>query len=328
MGGGASAQKLSSERSRSMSVFGGSTSRLAPRRPPLKTAEEIFRNNEARIRVEETVQKTQLTEKNRWQKLCNIISIQTEPSEKEPDPLRIDITVPVLKEVLFMVYNSVSSVIADGIVQMRQHLPTLYKKHNVKRGKIISQTERDKRGLSGDCWSYGELEYEIFATIFEKISKAYGRLEEGSFYDLGCGAGQLVYTAALIGNFKKCCGIEYITALLERGEKKTLTWNEIKSNFPPEFKIGTTVRWRNDNLFDTTDWADGTFYLLHWTAFNAKERDIVTKQLLKCKEGTLVITFTHSLPANHFEVLVEDVCRVSWGESDFFVQLKTTPPVL
>jgi SAM-dependent methyltransferase len=326
MGGGAStAQPV--ERSRSMSVLVGASSRLVPRRPPLKTAAEIFASNEARIRVEETVQKLQLTEKGRWQKICNIVNVQTEPSDKEPDPLRIEITVPVLKEVLKMVYSSVSAVIADGIVQMRQHFPTLYKKHTIKKGKVLSQTERDKRGLSGDCWSYGELEHEIFATIFEKISKAYGRLEDGSFYDLGCGAGQLVYAAAFIGNFKKCCGIEYITALLERGEKKTNTWNQIKTNFPPEYKVTTTVRWRNDNLFETSDWADGTFYVLHWTAFNEKERDIISKQMLKCKEGAIVITFTHKLPENHFEVLVEDICRVSWGESDFFVQLKSTPSI-
>ena len=325
MGGGASTAKKDSEKSRSMSIFGG-TSRLAPRRPPLTTAKEIFNSNEARMKVEETVQKTQLTESNRWQKICNIVNIQTEPTEKEPDPLRVEITVPVLKEVLLLVYNSVSSVIADGIVQMRQHFPTLYKKHTVARGKVISQAERDRRNLNGDCWSYGELEYEIFATIFEKVTKAYGKIENGSFYDLGCGAGLCVYAACFIGNFQKCCGIEYITALLERGEKKTNTWNQIKTNFPPEFKVKTVVRWRNDNLFEITDYHDGTFYLLHWTALNEKEQNIIIKQLLKCKQGTMIIAFTHKLPESNFELLVEDICRVSWGESDFFVYFKTTPP--
>jgi SAM-dependent methyltransferase len=323
MGGGASSGNAKKQKSeRSFSIFGANSLKIAQRRPPLVTAEEIYKSNGARIKVEETVKKTVITQINRWQKICSIINTSPEPSENEPDPLRIEITVPVLKEVLQMVYNNVGSVIADGIVQMRQHFPTLYKKHNVQRGKIISQTERDKRGLNGDCWSYGELEYEIFATIFEKISKAYGRMEKGSFYDLGCGAGQLVYAAAFIGNFQKCCGMEYITSLLERGEKKTNTWNQIKTNFPPEYKVVTAVRWRNDNLFDTTDWSDGSFYLLHWTAFNEKERNIVSEQLQKCATGTIVISFTHKLPQEHFEVLVEDICRVSWGESDFFVQMK------
>ncbi len=276
------------------------------------------------MKIEDVIKRIQFSENKRWEKMCNTLNIQTEPDEKNPDPLRIDVSVPELKEALKLIYLNVSSVVSDGIVQMRQHFPTLYTHHNLFVGKTLSQEERDKRGLFDDCFSYGELDHEVFATIFEKIRKAYGKIEGGVFYDLGCGVGQLVYAAAFIGSFERVVGIEYITALLERGEKKTERWNKIKAQFPPEFENKTRVNWKNDNLYDVDYWLDGTFYVLHWTSFSPKQREIISSKMSKCRTGTLCLTFTEPLPEEHFEILVQDVCRVSWGEADFFVQLKVS----
>jgi SAM-dependent methyltransferase len=288
----------------------------------IKTAEALMENHEARIKLEETLKLINLTERNRWDKICNVLNIEKQATERDPHPIKIEITVPEVKKAVSMMYENVSTVISDGIVMMREHFPQLYKKHTYARGKELSQIEREEKKLMDDSWAYGELEYEIFATIYQKITKSYGSIAEGVFYDLGCGAGMLVYAAAFIGDFSVCCGIEGLTKLLERGEAKTNKWNQIKKQFPPEFVNKTAVRWRNDDILTTSDWADGTFYLIHWSSFTKPQRENISEKLSKCKDGTIVITFTQPLPDTYFEVLVEDICRVSWGETSFFVHLR------
>lgn len=59
----------------------------------------------------------------------------------------------------------------------------------------------------------------MFATIYAKVVRAYGVAPEGFFVDLGAGVGQLVFTAALVGEFKRVMGIEHIDALMECGER-------------------------------------------------------------------------------------------------------------
>jgi hypothetical protein len=54
-------------------------------------------------------------------------------------------------------------------------------------------------------------------------------------------------------------------------------------------------------------------------------RKLVCGLMDYCQEGTMTVTFTHPVINDDFELLVQDTCRVSWGEVDFFVQMKTTP---
>ena len=73
---------------------------------------------------------------------------------------------------------------------------------------------------------------------------------------------------------------------------------------------------------------DATFLVVHWTAFSNSEVSMLSEQLRACREGAQVITITHPL-VNHnddFELMVKDECVASWGDADFFVYEKLTPP--
>jgi hypothetical protein len=294
------------------------------RRPPLTLASEVLGSHEARKRITFAIEKVPPGEINRWKSLLSVINYHPEPTEDDPDPLRLDMNLSELKKVLHITYENISSATSDGILLMRQYYIQIYHNFNTEKYKRISQIERNEKKIIDEMFSYAELNHEVFATIFEKVTKAYGLRKQGIFYDIGCGVGQLVYTAALIGQFSECHGIEAITPLLEIGERKGKRWNELKGDFPEHIRNIKLV-WENENFLIDDRWVNGTFLFLHWTALGPVNRKYLCGLMDYCQEGTMTVTFTHPIVNEDFEMLVQDTCRVSWGEVDFFVQMKTTP---
>ena len=246
---------------------------------------------------------------------------------EEPDPIRLNITEKTLKEICKRRYEMAGTATSDRIMLMRKCYPKLYHGHSLERAKRNSQVERDERGLSEEMYAYGELDNEIFATILEKLNTAYGMKKQGIFYDLGSGVGHLVFTAGLIGDFSSVNGVEMITQLLECGERKNRKYNLLKSKvdgFTKEMKR-MKINWRNENILTYDEWTEATFILLHWTAMNPSQIKYISQKMDFCDEGTQVVSFTHPVANPGFEILVQDTCRVSWGEAEFFIQEKMVP---
>lgn len=294
------------------------------RRPPLTTVEEISKSEEALSRITTSLGNNPPGTVGRWQNILKAVNILIPPTEEEPDPLRIEMDLPMLRQILRDIYENVSFAVSDGIILMRTHFPMIFKDHTLMLAKQMSQTERDAKGMAGDMWAYGELDHEVFATIYEKITKAYGIKPKGTFCDLGSGAGPLVYAAAFIGDFSECIGVEYITALLEAGERKLSRWNRIKKDFPQSMQL-LKMTWNNENYLEFDAWTKSTFITAHWTTLPKALVEQASLMMDQCAEGTMVVTFTHELVNSNFDLLVKDTCRVSWGEADFFVYEKMTP---
>ena len=143
------------------------------------------------------------------------------------------------------------------------------------------------------------------------MTEAYGAWpKKPVFFDLGCGVGNLVYAAAFIGavQWKTCGGIDNIQALVERGEKRTPRWLRFSEGFPPEINKVNFMWEQMDFLENPDPWADATFILLHWTAFNSAQLQLAGDVMSQCREGTLVISFTNPIPNSDFEILVKDRC--------------------
>jgi hypothetical protein len=47
-------------------------------------------------------------------------------------------------------------------------------------------------GITDECYAYGELDHEIFAAMYLRVTSVFGERPKGVFYDLGCGVGTLV----------------------------------------------------------------------------------------------------------------------------------------
>jgi hypothetical protein len=109
----------------------------------------------------------------RWDKLLQVANRHIEPTEEEQDPLRLELTMEEFKLVLRMIYSKFTKIRGDGIVLMRDFLPKMYDKHNLERGKRVSQKERDDLGITDEAYAYGELDPETFVTIYHKVTAAY-----------------------------------------------------------------------------------------------------------------------------------------------------------
>jgi hypothetical protein len=133
-----------------------------------------------------------------------------------------------------------------------------------------------------------------------------------------------VYTAAFIGNFTKVGGMEYLSCLLERGERRIPRWELYKEKFTPKIQE-INFLWLEDDFIRNPQWTtDATFIFLHWTAFSAPKRDQIIDLLARCKEGTHVITFTYPIENPVYELLLSDTCDTSWGKAEFFFYEKIT----
>ena len=293
---------------------------------PLTTADEVLSNREAMERIVYALDTHPPGTVLRWDKLLTVANRGVEPSEEDMDPLRLDLSMEEFKLVLRQIYSKFDKIRGDGISLMRDFLPKMYDKHSLERGKRVSQKERDERAITDECFAYGELDPEIFVSIYHKVSAAYGKWERRpTFYDLGCGVGNLVYAAAFTGDFYKCGGIDGIQALVDRGEKRMPRWNRFKEGFPREIKRMKFL-WENDNYLENPDvWRDATWILLHWTALNKEQLELAGDRLAQCREGCIIVSFTSPIMNSDFEILVKDTCEVSWGTAVFYVQEKLTP---
>lgn len=162
------------------------------RREPLKFAKDVANNTEAKERVAQAIKQIPPGTTLRWSKLLPIINRLMEPTETEPDPLRVELTAEELQETLKLFYQQVKFVSSDGLALLREYIPKLYNKHSVDRGRRVSQRERKQKGLFDECYAYGELDHEVFATMYLKVTSVYGAKTSGVFYDLGSGVGKLV----------------------------------------------------------------------------------------------------------------------------------------
>ncbi len=163
------------------------------RKLPLSKAHEVATNLEAKSLLLKIMKEHPPGTSSRFKKILLAINVNPSPTEKEPDPMRIELSDIELRRLFVYLYENMKSVSSDGLSLMREYMPKLYDKHSLERGKRVSQREREVKSLSDECYAYGELEYDIFASIYIRVSGVYGaRIKSPTFYDLGCGAGLLV----------------------------------------------------------------------------------------------------------------------------------------
>jgi hypothetical protein len=164
----------------------------APRREPLRTIKEVLASNEAKEKVRKIMHAYPPGTPKRWNQILNNINYDIGPSETEPDPLRIEIEIKTLRLILKYFYDEMRFVDSEGLALSRECIPKLYDKHSIERGRRVSQREREAKGIKDECFAYGEVNFEVFSTMFLKSTSIYGLKKEGVFYDLGCGVGNLV----------------------------------------------------------------------------------------------------------------------------------------
>ena len=259
----------------------------------------------------------------RWGKILAYLE-KGESLVKDVQGIALHLTQDELMKALLTIYQHEKATQSDGLAYMRQYLVKMYAKHSLDRAQRISRKYRDEQRKCDSSLAYGEIEPEIFVTLYTKVCKGYGSHRQGKFYDLGCGVGNLVYAAAFVGDFAKCSGVEVIPPLLERGLRRMEQWRQFTEEVSGSFNT-PAVSWVSANFLESLTWIDATFVFLHWTAFSLPQRLLMADHLGLCAEGTIIVSITHAVPSTDFVILVKDECTASWGTTDFYVLEKITP---
>ena len=93
----------------------------------------------------------------------------------------------------------------------------------------------------------------------------------------------------------------------------------------PQGRRETEFQWIRENFLERTEkWYDATLLFLNWTAFDTKQVNLMGYLMNQANEGLIVISTTRPIPNPNLEILLQDRCKTSFGEVDFFVQEKVT----
>jgi ubiquinone/menaquinone biosynthesis C-methylase UbiE len=162
----------------------------------------------------------------------------------------------------------------------------------------IVGSEKDRRGLHGKSFTYGETPIPAMRRILAEVRPK----KSDVFYDLGSGTGKAVFTAALYFPFRKAVGIECLKDCVRLcNEMKRLL--ELEN---VEFRHGSMGR---------IDWSDATVVYAHSTCFSDSLMRTILKKMKGLKRGARVILITKTPQADFLRLDKAIKIRLSWGEA-------------
>ena len=189
----------------------------------------------------------------------------------------------------------------------------IYKLFKDIDGMKISLAERDRLQVMDSSLTYGEILPETFANMLEVVKPQPNEV----FYDLGAGTGKAVFTAALLNDWGKACGVELLPALHQTSQNLLTKFNampEIKKQFPDK---KFSIQFLQED-FLKTDLSDADVIFMHATTFGPMIWDPLLAKLNKLKSGMRAIVNTKRLDVNYFELINEQTWLMGWGESTVF----------
>jgi hypothetical protein len=187
--------------------------------------------------------------------------------------------------------------------------------------------------------TYNEVEFASFLDALLKGGAKDGQI----FYDLGCGSGRAVLTAALSGiRFVKCVGVEVLPALVSAAAEVTsclqITSSPSSGESEARSRRGAApdmrqrlaqmklslplLEIRHANLLDS-DWSDGDLVFLSSLCFSDRLLQAAVDQGARLKMGARLLTTR--LPERfemHFALEKTFSAKMPWGRATVFVLVR------
>lgn len=211
-------------------------------------------------------------------------------------------------------------VIAEQIIAQLYADQSTHASANLQR-KILRLEDNDQ-------FLYGEVELISLAELLYKLELKQNEV----FYDLGCGGGKAVYTAALLYPFRKVCGIELLPGLYQLAEDLRQEFNILTAQLPSAQGICHNVQFENQNIL-ACDISDASVIFINATGFYGEFWLQIIDKLLTLKPYTKIILTSLTLPESKFELLLDVNKAMSWGNCSVRVYQKrpdisgSTPPL-
>ena len=156
----------------------------------------------------------------------------------------------------------------------------------------------------------------------QRCKRIFGHLppdSTGVFWDIGCGTGKIVVSAACCHPFTQCWGIEILRNLVTLGDTMIKGWKESEAyQKEREYHKDVAVRIVNASFVTSDAWVDNTtFLLIHATCFSGEEMDAIQEKARSIAIGCMCVTVTKKLRDDDglWFKLGEDEMEMVWGKA-------------
>lgn len=151
---------------------------------------------------------------------------------------------------------------------------------------------------------YGEATPEVLDDIFKEFE-----FENGNFYDLGSGKGQLILSASILRNLSKCVGIELLSNMHNVAIKKQAILEAFIEE-PERAKI----QFINGSFLEE-DFSDADLIFASLPSRADDFFDKLEKRFEELKSGTKIVIIIGLLKTDTVEKIKSKKYTFSWGES-------------
>ena len=178
---------------------------------------------------------------------------------------------------------------------------------------IISNKARKRLKDSGDDFVYGEIEFLSFFSILLKVTPQ----SHDIFYDLGCGSGKAVLTAAFCFNLAKSCGVELLPELYTLAN----TQKDKARQLIKDKKRLDRIHFYNDNFLEH-NFSEATILFINATCISKPIWELLLKKIMLLKTGSRIILTTKEIQHDHFQLISTSKELMSWGMNLVTIYLK------
>ena len=173
----------------------------------------------------------------------------------------------------------------------------------------MSRKERHRLNMDADDFTYGEISFVSFVKILARVQPQSNEI----FYDLGCGAGKAILSAALNFDLTKMVGIELLPGLCQLANEKIEQAKSLVKNNDFYLKKLANIKIINDD-FHHCDISESDIVFINATCFGYTAWEKIQEKLLSLKVGSRIIVTTKSIDHDdHFLYLLQRFEWMSWG---------------
>ena len=161
---------------------------------------------------------------------------------------------------------------------------------------------------------YGEIEFIPFISMLMKVNPT----NQDVFYDLGCGSGKAVLSAALCFNLKKACGVELLSELYGLAQTQMKKARQSVT----DLKRLSSLELYYDNILNH-DFIEASIVYVNATCFSGQLWGDLCDKMIRLNSGSRIIVSGKQIQHENFKVISSSNELMSWGLSSVTIYLKT-----
>ncbi len=203
--------------------------------------------------------------------------------------------------------------------RFKENFYKIFENCPVEVGKSLSKKERRQNNLLKDtALIYGEVTFDGFTKILDRLAELNSGSVKGTFVDLGSGTGKACVMAALSDQFSSVIGMEVLEKLHAKAKENKARYQRMIVPTP-----STEVMFSRDDFIAADEWTQiATCVFTLCSCFCDELMDDLIKKLDTCEKGTYVVSVTHPIISDKYKLLEHGKYEMSFGKATVFFHQK------